>query len=212
MRIDRPHTPTPVTVARRGTGSPLAGIGRVGALAVALGIGSAVVAVPLALADTSGSEGSSAVSGQRGGSAGTASSAIRPSGRGARSGGAGEQPAAVSGGRGPQVSEAATPAVDERTDSRLQASVATESAPEPVAVEPDSAVAVDDVEQPPVAAEPPVMSAAPTVPSVSPGLVKWLGSRDGNSPGAVAWSATRSAISSASSSVTGLPQTPTPGC
>jgi hypothetical protein len=62
-------------------------VGRVGALAVALGIGAAVVALPgLAAADTTGSEGSTGSSSSRGGaaSAGSANKASRPSSRSAR--------------------------------------------------------------------------------------------------------------------------------
>ena len=53
-------------------------VGRVGALAVALGVGSAVVAVPVALADTTGSGGSTGSSDSADVSASSGSSATKP--------------------------------------------------------------------------------------------------------------------------------------
>lgn len=74
-------------------------IGRVGALAIALGIGSAIAAMPMAYADTTGSKRSSGHSSQA--SSGEARSAPRSPRVGIRSGSARADPAAPSGsGRG----------------------------------------------------------------------------------------------------------------
>ena len=60
-------------------------IGRVGALAVALGIGSAISAMPMAYADTTGSAGSTSDQATSGSSASTKSSPARRGGRGGAS-------------------------------------------------------------------------------------------------------------------------------
>ncbi|TXI37833.1 MAG: hypothetical protein E6Q56_09940, partial [Mycobacterium sp.] len=157
-------------------------VGRVGALAVALGVGSAVAAVPVAFADSSGSEGSSAVSGERGGASGATSSSTRTPSRGGRSG-------AVAGPRqsDADTSDAATSVDAPRTASGRSGEAAQDAADERVTSRLRSAG--EDVEAEAVAAEAPSMTAAPEVPPVASPISSWLGSRNGGAPEAVAWSA-----------------------
>lgn len=171
--------------------NPAGYVGRVGALAVALGVGSAVAAVPVAFADSSGSEGSSAVSGERGTASGATSSSTRIPSRGGRSGAVAgprqsdadtsdvtmsvDAPGTASGRSG----EAAQDTSDDRVSSRLR--VAGE------AHVGDESQEAGDVGT--VPAQAPSMSAAPEVPPVASPISSWLGSRNGGGAEAVAWSA-----------------------
>ena len=111
-------------------------VGRVGALAVALGVGSAVVAVPVALADTTGSGGSTGSSDSADASASSGSSgssATKPARGATRTGRGGSEPdsadpsteaPARAGGRGssdvPPASESDSPAVAGGRDSAVR--------------------------------------------------------------------------------------------
>ena len=104
-------------------------VGRVGALAVALGVGAAIASMPVAAADTTGSAGSSSdTSSASSGSSGSATSPARTRRSGARTGS--DAGVGSDGKAGARASGAATVSVETRTRHQRQVSAVPSAAAE----------------------------------------------------------------------------------
>ena len=111
-------------------------VGRVGALAVALGVGAAIASMPVAAADTTGSAGSSSdASSASSGSSGTATSPARTRRSGARTGA--DAGAVSDSNAGARASGAATARAESRTRHQRQNSAVPSAAAE-AGINPDS--------------------------------------------------------------------------
>ncbi|MEI7546184.1 MAG: hypothetical protein WCJ53_15330, partial [Mycobacteriaceae bacterium] len=167
-------------------------VGRVGALAVALGVGSGLAAMPLAFADTTGSAGS-AGSGSSDSSAsapaGSSTKASAPARRSARGSASGSSSSGASSDSTVRGGGTPAPAAPNRHNSDNTSSLGNSGAsrasiqtsqPADVAIE--AATVARDDSAPAVSAVPAAASVA--VSGSGSNLLSWLGSGDGDAPDA----------------------------
>lgn len=163
-------------------------VGRVGALAVALGVGAAVVSVPLAAADTSGSAGS-AGSGSPAEGRGSTSSVGMGTRSESRDGSATRRPRPS---RGPRVGGDTVEVEATRARESTVLEVPRASAAVSVA-SPSRSVTTRSESVARVVADVPVMTALPasavSAPNVSVRLASWLAGDGSDAVAGLAWSA-----------------------